>query len=136
MVEILAVEIVEGDAVARRSHERIQHLVVEKRGAIGLELIAIIPADNTFTRLRIVRLADARIEHHMRVAEGKRRQDHHSGGLLIFLAGFHVGPGDAGNLLRLFVVIDLLHKGAGLQCVFWIIAQHRHDIRRRCRFGV
>src|SRR3989442_15987181 len=112
MIKILAVEIVDADTAAGRAHIRIELFVLEKDVGSSLELVAIVLSDETSSGGMIVRLTNARIEHHLRVAEDERREDDKACRLFIFLAGFQIRVENPGDFPRLLIVKKLGDEGA------------------------
>src|SRR5437667_3926129 len=136
MIKIFAVEIVDAAAAAGRAHIRVELFVLEEDVGCSLELIAIVPADNTFARRMIVRLTNARIKHHVRVAENERREYDETCRLFIFLTRFEIRIQDSGDSLRLLIVKKFGDEGACPKLEFWLRAEDGHDRHRRRRFGI
>src|SRR5258706_14036697 len=136
MIKILAVEIVDGNTAAGRAHIRIELFVLEKDVGSSLELVTIVLADETSSGGVIVRLANARIEHHVRVPEDERRDYDKTCRLFIFLAGFQIRVEDPGYLLRLLIVKKLGDEGARPEIEFRLRTQDGHDGHGRRRFGI
>src|SRR5436309_2055265 len=136
MIKIFAVEIVDADAAAGRAHIRVELFVLEEDIGCSLELVAIVPADNTFAGRMIVRLANARMKHHVRVAENERREYDKTCRLLIFLTRFEIRIQDSGDSLRVLVVEQFGDEGACPKLEFWLRAEDGHDGHRGRRFGI
>ena len=71
MVKILAVEIIDRGAHAGSAHEGVELAPLEEGFAAGLELVAIVLADDAFAVPGIVGLADAGEQQLLGIAEDK-----------------------------------------------------------------
>ncbi len=135
VVEIVAVELVDGHAQRAGADEGIDDLVLEEDIHRGGDLIGVIAPHHPLPALRVVRFADARQQHQLRIGEGIGAEDHQIGRLLIFLAGV-IDISGADHLGLAVVEIELQHRRAGLQGEVRLLHQHRQDGGLRRGLGV
>ena len=108
MVEIVAVEIVDGHAERTRAHEIVEYPVAEEQRRRRLRLVGVVGADHPPPRRRVVRLADTRHQHQVDVAEYPGGQHDHIGGLLERVPG-GVEIGHPGGPRAIPTAIDPQH---------------------------
>src|SRR5262245_63835414 len=99
MVEVVALEIVDGAGRGARAYERVD-LVVDEDLDVRRDLEAVVLADHALAGRRIIRLANPREQHEAGVVERISAEQHDTGGLLEFLVRAPVGVGDSADLLR------------------------------------
>ena len=128
MIEVLAVEIVNGDRHARGAHERVEFSPLEEGVTAGLELVAIILPDYTLAGLRIIGFADTREQQLLGVAKYVGGEHDQASGLLVFVAGLHVGIKHPGHALGLLVIEEFGDEDASSQFELRICPQHRQHV--------
>jgi hypothetical protein len=81
-VEVVTVELVDHGAERTRTHELVEHLVLEEQVDAAESLVRIVPTDDARIRGRVVRLADPRDQHQPCVVEHIGREQDDLGRLL------------------------------------------------------
>ncbi|MNO80373.1 hypothetical protein D3C76_715800 [compost metagenome] len=136
MVEVVGVEIVDGNAIATRADEVVGvGVLVEERLDCPHVLIGEVTPDHTFVLYRIVRFANAGKQHQTHVVELESRQNHQLCRLL-HLAPLGIDVGHAGGLALAVVQVHPQHMGIGPQLEVGHLAQRRQDVHVGRGLGV